>query len=231
MLNVVPIPILNDNYIWTIIHGKKTVVIDPGLSDPVLKYHQKYNLELTAILITHHHHDHIGGIDGVINQHNVPVYAPYHEKFNFKYHQVQENSKIQLFDNTLEFSVIEVPGHTLEHIIYHGNQLLFCGDTLFSFGCGRIFEGTYRQMYDSLRKLKSIDPDSKVYCTHEYTLKNLEFLKNYFKDNTFYENKYQNLSKSMITLPSLLKDELESNPFLNSSYEEFKKLREAKDLF
>ena len=231
MLNVVPIPILNDNYIWTIIHGKKTVVIDPGLSDPVLKYHQKYNLELTAILITHHHHDHIGGIDGIINQHNVPVYAPYHEKFNFKYHQVQENSKIQLFDNTLEFSVIEVPGHTLEHIIYHGNQLLFCGDTLFSFGCGRIFEGTYRQMYDSLRKFKSIDPDSRVYCTHEYTLKNLEFLKNYFKDNTFYEKKYQNLSKSMITLPSLLKDELESNPFLNSSYDEFKKLREAKDLF
>jgi hydroxyacylglutathione hydrolase len=231
MLNVVPIPILNDNYIWTIIHGEKTVVIDPGLSDPVLKYHQKYNLELTAILITHHHHDHIGGIDGIINQHNVPVYAPYHEKFNFKYHQVQEKSKIQLFDNTLEFSVIEVPGHTLEHIIYHGNQLLFCGDTLFSFGCGRIFEGTYRQMYDSLKKFKSIDPDSKVYCTHEYTLKNLEFLKNYFKDNTFYKNKYQNLSKSMITLPSLLKDELESNPFLNSSYEEFKKLREAKDLF
>ena len=231
MLNVVPIPILNDNYIWTIIHGKKTVVIDPGLSDPVLKYHQKYNLELTAILITHHHHDHIGGLDGIINQHNVPVYAPYHEKFNFKYHQVQENSKIQLFDNTLEFSVIEVPGHTLEHIIYHGNQLLFCGDTLFSFGCGRIFEGTYRQMYDSLRKFKSIDPDSKVYCTHEYTLKNLEFLKNYFKDNTFYEKKYQNLSKSMITLPSLLKDELKSNPFLNSSYDEFKKLREAKDLF
>ena len=231
MLNVVPIPILNDNYIWTIIHGKKTVVIDPGLSDPVLKYHQKYNLELTAILITHHHQDHIGGIDGIINQHNVPVYAPYHEKFNFKYHQVQEESKIQLFANTLEFSVMEVPGHTLEHIIYHGNQLLFCGDTLFSFGCGRIFEGTYRQMYDSLRKFKSIDPDSRVYCTHEYTLKNLEFLKNYFKDNTFYENKYQNLSKSMITLPSLLKDELESNPFLNSSYEEFKKLREAKDLF
>jgi len=231
MLNVVPIPILNDNYIWTIIHGKKTVVIDPGLSDPVLKYHQKYNLELTAILITHHHQDHIGGIDGIINQHNVPVYAPYHEKFNFKYHQVQEKSKIQLFANTLEFSVMEVPGHTLEHIIYHGNQLLFCGDTLFSFGCGRIFEGTYRQMYDSLRKFKSIDPDSRVYCTHEYTLKNLEFLKNYFKNNTFYENKYQNLLKSMITLPSLLKDELESNPFLNSSYEEFKKLREAKDLF
>jgi len=231
MLNVVPIPILNDNYIWTIIHDKKTIVVDPGLSDPVLNYHLKNNLELTAILITHHHHDHIGGIDGIINQHNVPVYAPYHEKFNFKYHQVQENSKIQLFDNTLEFSVIEVPGHTLEHVIYYGNQLLFCGDTLFSFGCGRIFEGTYRQMYDSLRKFKSIDPDSRVYCTHEYTLKNLEFLKNYFKNNTFYENKYQNLLKSMITLPSLLKDELESNPFLNSSYEEFKKLREAKDLF
>ena len=231
MLKVVPIPILNDNYIWTIIHGKKTVVIDPGLSDPVLKYHQKYNLELTAILITHHHLDHIGGIDEIINQFNVPVYAPYHEKFNFTYHQVQENSKIQLFANTLEFSVLEVPGHTLEHIIYHGNKLLFCGDTLFSFGCGRIFEGTYRQMYDSLKKFKSIDPDSKVYRTHEYTIKNLEFLKNYFKDNAFYENKHQVLSKSMITLPSLLKDELESNPFLNSSFEEFKKLREAKDLF
>jgi hydroxyacylglutathione hydrolase len=231
MLKVVPIPILNDNYVWTIIHDKNTVVIDPGLSDPVLNYHQKNNLELTAILITHHHHDHIGGIDGIINQFKVPVYAPYHGKFNFKYHQVLEDSKIKLFDNTLEFSVMEVPGHTLEHIIYHGNKLLFCGDTLFSFGCGRIFEGTYRQMYDSLKKFRLIDPESKVYCTHEYTLKNLEFLKNYFQDNVFYKNKYQNLSKSMITLPTLLKDELESNPFLNSSYEEFKKLREAKDLF
>ena len=105
MLKVVPIPILNDNYIWTIIHDKKTVVVDPGLSDPVLNYHQRNDLELTAILITHHHHDHIGGIDGIINQFNVPVYAPYHEKFNFKYHQVQENSKIHLFANTLEFSV------------------------------------------------------------------------------------------------------------------------------
>ena len=231
MLKVVPIPILNDNYIWTIIHDKKTVVVDPGLPDPVLNYHQRNNLELTAILITHHHHDHIGGVDGIINKYNVPVYAPYHEKFNFKYHQVQENSKIQLFANTLEFSIMEVPGHTLEHIIYHGNKLLFCGDTLFSFGCGRIFEGTFRQMYESLKKFNSIDPDSKVYCTHEYTLKNLKFLKNYFKDNAFYENKHQDLSKSMITLPSLLKDELESNPFLNSSFEEFKKLREAKDLF
>ncbi len=231
MLKVVPIPILNDNYIWTIIHDKKTVVVDPGLSDPVLNYHKKNDLELTAILITHHHYDHIGGVDGIINQYNVPVYAPYHEKFNFTYYQVQENSKIQLFANTLEFSVTEVPGHTMEHIIYHGNKLLFCGDTLFSFGCGRIFEGTFRQMYDSLKKFKSIDPDSKVYCAHEYTLKNLDFLKNYFKDNAFYENKHQVLSKSMITLPSLLKDELESNPFINSSFKEFKKLREAKDLF
>ena len=150
---------------------------------------------------------------------------------NFKYLQVQENNKIQLFDNKLELSVIEVPGHTLEHIIYYGNELLFCGDTLFSFGCGRIFEGSFGQMYDSLKKIKSIDPNSKVYCTHEYTLKNLEFLTYYFKDNEFYKNKHQDLSKSMITLPSLLKDELKSNPFLNSSFEEFKKLREAKDLF
>ena len=95
MLKVVPIPILNDNYIWTIIHDKKTVVVDPGLSDPVLNYHQRNNLELTAILITHHHHDHIGGVDGIINQFNVPVYAPYHEKFNFTYHQVQENRASQ----------------------------------------------------------------------------------------------------------------------------------------
>ena len=231
MFKVVPIPILNDNYIWTIIHDKMTVVIDPGLSDPVLKYHHENNLDLTSILITHHHHDHIGGVNEITNQFNVPVYAPYHKKFNFKYHQVQENTKIQLFDNKLELSVIEVPGHTLEHIIYHGNELLFCGDTLFSFGCGRIFEGSFGQMYDSLKKIKSIDPNSKVYCTHEYTLKNLEFLKYYFKDNEFYKNKHQDLSKSMITLPSLLKDELESNPFLNSSFEEFKKLREAKDLF
>ena len=231
MFKVVPIPILNDNYIWTIIQDKKTVVIDPGLSEPVLTYHKENNLELSSILVTHHHNDHIGGIKDIINKYNVPVYAPFHKKFAFKYYQVRENSKIHLFNNTLELTVMEVPGHTLEHIIYHGNKFLFCGDTLFSFGCGRIFEGSFEQMYNSLQKIKSIDPNSKVYCTHEYTLKNLEFLMHYFKNNVFYENTHQVLSKSLITLPSLLKDELELNPFLNSSFEEFRKLRKAKDLF
>ena len=144
---------------------------------------------------------------------------------------VKENDEIKLFKNTLTLKVAEVPGHTLDHIIYFGDGMLFCGDTLFSFGCGRVFEGSFEQMFSSLEKLKKLDRNYNVYCTHEYTLDNLKFLINYFKDNERFKKIYKKLSQRSITLPSKLKGELELNPFLNSNFEEFKQLRIAKNQY
>lgn len=231
MFKVHPIAILNDNYVWTIIHKHNTVIVDPGTSEEVIKFHENNNLHPTAIIITHHHNDHVGGLSKLIETYNVSVYAPQNKKFKFDFMPVKENDEIKLFNNALTLKVAEVPGHTLDHIIYFGDGMLFCGDTLFSFGCGRVFEGSFEQMFSSLEKLKKLDRNCNVYCTHEYTLDNLKFLIDYFKDNERFKKIYKKLSRRSITLPSKLKDELELNPFLNSNFEEFKQLRIAKNQY
>ena len=231
MFKVHPIAILNDNYVWTIILNDNTVIVDPGTSEEVIKFHENNNLHPTAIIITHHHNDHVGGLSKLIETYNVSVYSPQNKKFKFDFMPVKENDEIKLFKNTLTLKVAEVPGHTLDHIIYFGDGMLFCGDTLFSFGCGRVFEGSFEQMFSSLEKLKKLDRNYNVYCTHEYTLDNLKFLINYFKDNERFKKIYKKLSQRSITLPSKLKDELELNPFLNSNFEEFKQLRIAKNQY
>ena len=231
MFKVHPIAILNDNYVWTIIHNDNTVIVDPGTSEEVIEFHEKNNLHPTAILITHHHNDHVGGLSKLIEAYNLTVFAPQNKKFKFDFIPVKENDEIKLFKNALTLKVAEVPGHTLDHIIYFGDNMLFCGDTLFSFGCGRVFEGSFEQMFLSLEKLKKLDRNYNVYCTHEYTLDNLKFLIDYFKDNEHYKRIYKKLSQRSITLPSKLKDELELNHFLNSNFEEFKQLRIAKNRY
>ena len=231
MFKVHPIAILNDNYVWTIIHKDNTVIVDPGTSEEVIKFHENNNLHPTAIIITHHHNDHVGGLSKLIEAYNLTVFAPQNKKFKFDFIPVKENDEIKLFKNALTLKVAEVPGHTLDHIIYFGDNMLFCGDTLFSFGCGRVFEGSFEQMFLSLEKLKKLDRNYNVYCTHEYTLDNLKFLIDYFKDNEHYKRIYKKLSQRSITLPSKLKDELELNPFLNSNFEEFKQLRIAKNQY
>ena len=231
MFKVHPIAILNDNYVWTIIHKDNTVIVDPGTSEEVIKFHENNNLHPTAIIITHHHNDHVGGLSKLIEAYNLTVFAPQNKKFKFDFIPVKENDEIKLFKNALTLKVAEVPGHTLDHIIYFGDNMLFCGDTLFSFGCGRVFEGSFEQMFLSLEKLKKLDRNYNVYCTHEYTLDNLKFLIDYFKDNEHYKRIYKKLSQRSITLPSKLKDELELNPFLNSNFEEFKQLRIAKNRY
>ena len=230
-MNITPIPAFSDNYIWMIFHEGRAAIVDPGDPAPVLTALEDQALSLDTIIITHHHFDHTGGVAALKSATGCRVIGPDNPKIGDIDYTMVEGAQVTVLGHG--FEVMEVPGHTLDHIAYYiaEKRTLFCGDTLFVGGCGRVFEGTFPMMQQSLAKLSDLPSETQVYCTHEYTLKNLEFLKNYFKDNTFYENKYQNLSKSMITLPSLLKDELESNPFLNSSYEEFKKLREAKDLF
>jgi hydroxyacylglutathione hydrolase len=231
MFSVKPIPILNDNYVWVIIHNNKSVLIDPGSSKEVIDYHTKEDLMPTAILITHHHNDHISGVKKLIEEYSLPVYGPDSKNFPFNYIKIRSATKIKLFDNNLQLNVLEVPGHTLDHLVYFGNNMIFCGDTLFRFGCGRIFEGSYNQMYSSLQKIKKINPDSKIYCTHEYTLNNLKFLISQYPEQSIYKKYHQKLLKKNITIPFLLKDELKLNPFLFSNFEEFKRLRKAKDQF
>ena len=231
MFKTIPIPILNDNYVWVIIYDNKTVVIDPGSASEVINFHQKNNLTITNILITHRHNDHIDGVQELMGKYSPVVYAPYHQSFNFKYTVVKDKDVVSLFNDQLSFEVMHVPGHTLEHVVYHGSKMLFCGDTLFSFGCGRVFEGTLEQMHKSLKKISKIDCLSKVYCTHEYTKNNLRFLSSYFKNDKLYQSNLKKLENIAITVPSLLKDELEFNPFLNSNLDDFKAIRKAKDLF
>jgi hydroxyacylglutathione hydrolase len=212
MPNIVPISAFNDNYIWILVSGKKAIVVDPGDATPVIDYLKQHELRLAAILVTHHHHDHSGGVAELIAYQNVPVYSA---------KNVDESSTIQI-KNFPEFRVLQIPGHTLDHLAFYAEGILFCGDTLFSAGCGRVFEGTMEQMYTSLLKLKSLPVSTKIYCGHEYTLQNLKFAQAVEPNNTAIKNKIlavENLrSENKPSLPALLSEELQINPFLRCDH-------------
>ncbi len=222
MIQVHPIHAFNDNYIWMIHDKDHAVVIDPGDALPVLRYLDNNNLKLIAILITHHHNDHVGGNTALLEKFSVPVYGPANESIATLTHHVNEGEKVQLDKLSLSLSVLDVPGHTAGHIAYHGstneNSVLFCGDTLFVCGCGRIFEGTAPQMYASLQKLANLPDETLVYCTHEYTLSNISFSRTVDPKNTTLEKleiKMQDLRhRGIPTLPSSIATEKINNPFL-----------------
>lgn len=172
---VVPVRAFNDNYIWTIRDKSHAIVVDPGDAGPVEAYLKAEGLTLAAIIITHHHADHIGGVDALTAHRPVPVYGPHDTRIPQATQRLREHEKITLPHFNIELTVLEVPGHTSSHIAYHGDGLLFCGDTLFAAGCGRLFEGTPAQMHDSLSKFMRLPDDTRVYCTHEYTLSNIKF--------------------------------------------------------
>lgn len=182
MLKVIPIPAFQDNYIWLFhaVDQKKAYIVDPGDAAPVIKYLEEQDLELSGILITHHHADHTGGIDGLLAVNDVPVIGPDSPKISSLTRHVSENDFVNI--GGFSFNVIGVPGHTIDHIAFFcsGREdsmlpILFCGDTLFAGGCGRIFEGTPGMMYASLQKLARLPEKTRVYCAHEYTLANLTF--------------------------------------------------------
>ncbi len=222
MIQVHPIHAFNDNYIWIIHNKHHAVVVDPGDALPVLRYLDDNNLKLIAILITHHHNDHVGGNAALLEKFPVPVYGPANELIATLTHHLSEGEKVQLDKLSLSLSVLEVPGHTAGHIAYHGsineNSVLFCGDTLFVCGCGRIFEGTAPQMYASLQKLANLPDETLVYCTHEYTLSNISFSRTVDPKNTILEEleiKMQDLRhRGIPTLPSSISTEKINNPFL-----------------
>lgn len=220
MLNIKSIPAFNDNYIWLIENSdRRCAVVDPGDAKPVLDYLKEHNLSLEAILITHHHNDHIGGIPELVRQYpEVDVVGPANEPVPTLTHPVEAGDQIELFDEV--FFVLGLEGHTLGHIGYVGDSKLFCGDVLFSAGCGRVFEGTMEQMHTSLSKLLALPEETEVFCAHEYTTSNVAFALAVEPDNEQlhqYRDEVNRLrAQKKPTLPSTIRREKWINPFLRT---------------
>lgn len=172
---IIPLPAFRDNYIWLLRRGRHAVVVDPGDAAVVEHSLAEQGLELAAILITHHHADHVGGVAALLARHPVPVYGPATEAIAGVSHPVTEGAVIDLPALGQSFTVLDIPGHTAGHVAYYAPNLLFCGDTLFSAGCGRLLGGSAAQLFASLQRLASLPEDTAVYCAHEYTLANLAF--------------------------------------------------------
>jgi hydroxyacylglutathione hydrolase len=219
MNHVFAIPAFTDNYIWCIHDNEFACVVDPGDAKPVIRALEAQKLRLTSILITHHHHDHTGGINALIEAYpDITVYGPTNPKISSIHKRLSQGDSISIQHPTIELNILETPGHTMDHIVFYNDTLLFCGDTLFSAGCGRMFEGTPEVFYGSLQKLASLPEQTKVYCTHEYTLANLKFA-TYVDNNNEALKDYTNWAKTQreqnqITLPSSIKIQKKINPFL-----------------
>lgn len=218
MLHIKSIPAFNDNYIWLIQNSdRRCAVVDPGDSKPVLAYIKEHDLTLDAIIITHHHNDHIGGVPELVRQYpTIDVVGPKHEPIPTLTHPMEDGDQLELFGEV--FLVLGLPGHTKGHIGYVGDGKLFCGDVLFSAGCGRIFEGTPQQMFDSLNKILSLPQETEIYCAHEYTASNLAFALAVEPDNDLlhqYREQVNRLrAQNLSTIPTTLRQEKWINPFL-----------------
>ncbi len=233
MLNISPITAFSDNYIWLLSSKKSTsaVVVDPGDALPVIVALEQQDLELSAILITHHHVDHTGGIRRLLMHYpSATVYGPTGEHIPAIDQPLKEGDRVCLEDLGVNFDVLDVPGHTAGHITYFGAGALFCGDALFSVGCGRLFEGTPEQMSASLAKIAALPQDTKVYCAHEYTLDNIGFAKWVEPDNPELlareDEANAQRQRGEPTLPSSLGQELRVNPFLRTHIPQVKQAAE-----
>jgi len=223
MLKIIPIPAFADNYLWLLHDGQHALVVDPGDAAPVLQILAKLDLKLQTILVTHHHADHTGGVDELRSTLGAKVYGPATEKIPKPYTPLREGDTAQALG--FGFRVMDVPGHTSGHIAFYtpdvnGKPLLFCGDTLFSGGCGRLFEGTPAQMLSSLDKLAALPGNTVVCCTHEYTLSNLRFAVTVDPANSelaAYQARCIELRKQdQPTLPTSIAQEILINPFLRT---------------
>lgn len=227
MVQIIPIPAFDDNYIWCIHNKTHAWVVDPGDHAPVIQYLEHNTLTLAGILVTHHHNDHIGGIKQLKNwQKNdqLSVFGSGDSRVPLITKAVEEGDNIVLDALGITLKVMEVPGHTLDHIAFFGGinntMALFCGDTLFSAGCGRLFEGNAEQMHINFERFRRLPPETKVYCTHEYTLANLEFALAVWPQNqdiTQYQQQATKLREDNLpTLPSNIALEMKINPFMNT---------------
>ena len=224
MQPVLHVRAFEDNYIWVIrgISSTHAALIDPGDAAPVLAALPRMGITPAAILCPHHHGDHVGGIPALLRQFpGLPVYGPAHENIENLTQRLRDGDEVRLPELGLRFRVLEVPGHTRGHLAYYGHGWLFCGDTLFSAGCGRLFEGTAAQMHASLTRLAALPGDTLVYCAHEYTLANLRFAQAVEPDNadiaTYRREAEAQRARNEPTLPSTLERERRINPFLRAS--------------
>ncbi|MCS0807774.1 hydroxyacylglutathione hydrolase [Massilia agilis] len=220
-LAVLAVPAFKDNYLWLIHDGTHAAVVDPGDAAPVMEALERHKLALTAILLTHHHADHIGGVSHLLSRYAVPVFGPRHDGIVAVTNPLSEGDRVAVPGLDLELEVLDVPGHTLGHIAYvkrRGVRAVFCGDTLFAGGCGRLFEGTPEQMVDSLGKLAALPDDTLVYCAHEYTLSNLRFAEAVEPGNEALIRRIADESAkramNLPTVPSNIGSEKATNPFL-----------------
>ena len=217
-LEIFPVRAFNDNYVWTLVSGGNAAVVDPGEAAPVLEFLRAKKLTLTAILNTHHHADHVGGNEELLRQFKVPVYGPHDERIATVSRRLHEGERFTLDGIGIELSVLEIPAHTRSHIAFVGANLLFCGDTLFACGCGRIFEGTPAQMHAALVKLAALPGSTRVYCGHEYTVSNIRFAEAVEADNPLLAEWAREAAaqreRGEPTLPSTIAREIATNPFM-----------------
>ncbi len=220
MIDVVPLRAFKDNYIWTLRADGCAAVVDPGDAAPVLEYLSSERLRLIAILATHHHADHVGGVAALRERFDVPVYGPRGEPIDTLTRPVSGGDRVDLPELDVSFAVLDIPGHTRAHVAYYGANLLFCGDTLFACGCGRVFEGTAEEMHASLAKLAALPDDTLVYCGHEYTLANIAFAKSVEPGNAALAARERDDAATRAanrpTLPSTIGREKATNPFLRA---------------
>ncbi|MBL8521011.1 MAG: hydroxyacylglutathione hydrolase [Betaproteobacteria bacterium] len=219
MIGITPVPAFSDNYLWVLHDDHHAAVIDPGDHRPVADFLAAHGLQLAAILCTHHHADHVGGVEALLAFAGpVPVFGPAAEAIPARTVAVREGDQVHIDALGLDFAVLEVPGHTAGHVAYWGQGLLFCGDTLFACGCGRLFEGTAAQMTASLSKLRALPAATRFYCAHEYTLSNIRFALAVEPDNAALQARQVRESgrraRGLPTLPATLADERDTNPFL-----------------
>lgn len=219
-LRVEAIPALESNYIWMAHDGTNAVLVDPGCGKAALAALAEHAVKLVGMLITHHHHDHTGGLDEILAKYDVPVWGPDDDRIPQVTQQVYEGDHISIEELQTDFHVIETPGHTRSHVVFYNDELIFSGDTLFSLGCGRLFEGTPAEMLSSLDKVAQLHPDAQVCCGHEYTEANGHFAQLVDPHNPALRHRMETVIKLRAngepTLPVTLATERQTNPFLRT---------------
>ncbi|CAH5591866.1 hydroxyacylglutathione hydrolase [Enterobacter hormaechei] len=220
-MNLISISAFQDNYIWVLVDDdRRCIIVDPGESVPILHAIEENDWQPEAILLTHHHHDHVGGVPDLLARYpHIPVYGPAETQDKGTTQVVEEGESILILG--CEFSVFATPGHTSGHLCFYSKPYLFCGDTLFSGGCGRLFEGTPEQMYQSLQKINALPADTVICCAHEYTLGNMKFAASVLPEDRAIQDYYQKVkelrAKNQKTLPVILKNERQTNLFLRTN--------------
>ena len=226
MLNIQAVPALIDNYIWLIhsVDSNEVLIVDPGEATPVINVITEQQLTPVAILNTHYHYDHVDGISELVDRYDLPVFGPPNAFIPRLSQPLSATKKFTVHPNFPDFEVLDIPGHTANHIAYRLSDMVFCGDTLFAAGCGRLLGGSAGQLFHSLQQLSGLPAETKIYCGHEYTQSNLKFASKIEPDNAAIKHRIESTNKlraaKQPTLPTTIAEELATNPFLRCDQNE-----------